>query len=99
MNRIVQQYPPSEGWSTCFQEDSLDSLREALATGMPHNAAQALKEAIEMKNIANRLIVLAASAFALGTVAFGQTRMTAEIPFAFHTVTGTLPAGTTRSTA
>jgi len=47
-----------------------------------------------MKTIANRLIVFAASAFALGTVAFGQTRMTAEIPFAFHTVTGTLPAGT-----
>ena len=47
-----------------------------------------------MKTIANRLIVFAASAFALGTAAFGQTRMTAEAPFAFHTVTGTLPAGT-----
>ena len=47
-----------------------------------------------MKAIANRLIVFAVSAIAFGTVAFGQTRMTAEIPFAFHTVRGTLPAGT-----
>ncbi len=47
-----------------------------------------------MKSIANRLIVLAASALAFGTVAFGQTRMTADIPFAFHTVSGNLPAGT-----
>jgi hypothetical protein len=46
-----------------------------------------------MKTIANRLIVIAASAIAFGTVAFGQTRVTAEIPFAFHTVNGTLPAG------
>jgi hypothetical protein len=46
-----------------------------------------------MKTIANRLIVFAASAIAFGTVAFGQTRMTAEIPFAFRTVSGTLPAG------
>jgi len=47
-----------------------------------------------MKTIANRMIVLAASAIAFGTVAFGQTRMTAEIPFAFHTLNATLPAGT-----
>jgi hypothetical protein len=47
-----------------------------------------------MKTIANRLIVFAVSAIAFGTVAFGQTRMTAEIPFAFHTSKGTLPAGT-----
>jgi hypothetical protein len=47
-----------------------------------------------MKTIANRLIIIAASAIAFGSVAFGQTRMTAEIPFAFHTVSGTLPAGT-----
>jgi outer membrane protein assembly factor BamB len=47
-----------------------------------------------MKNVANRLIVFAVSALAFGTAAFGQTtRMTAEIPFAFRTVTGTLPAG------
>jgi hypothetical protein len=44
--------------------------------------------------IANRMIVFAAGVIAFGTVAFGQTRMTAEIPFAFHTVSGTLPAGT-----
>jgi hypothetical protein len=47
-----------------------------------------------MKTIANRLIVIAASTIAFGTVAFGQTRMTAEIPFAFHTANSTLPAGT-----
>jgi hypothetical protein len=46
-----------------------------------------------MKTIANRLIVFAASAIAFGTVAFGQTRMTAEIPFAFRTVSASLPAG------
>jgi hypothetical protein len=61
---------------------------------MHYSRPQALKEAIKMKTIANRLIVFAASAFALGTVAFGQTSMTAEVPFAFHTVTGVLPAGT-----
>jgi hypothetical protein len=47
-----------------------------------------------MKTVANRLIVFAASALALGTVAFGQERMTAEVPFAFHTVDSVLPAGT-----
>lgn len=47
-----------------------------------------------MKTIANRLIVFAVGAIAFGTVAFGQTRMTAEIPFAFHTLNATLPAGT-----
>jgi hypothetical protein len=47
-----------------------------------------------MKTIANRLIVFAAGVFALGSVAYGQTRMTAEIPFAFHTATASLPAGT-----
>jgi hypothetical protein len=47
-----------------------------------------------MKTIANRTIVFAVSAIAFGTVAFGQSRMTAEIPFAFHTLNATLPAGT-----
>jgi hypothetical protein len=47
-----------------------------------------------MKTIANRLIVIAASAFALGTLAFGQTSLTAQIPFAFRTAGGNLPAGT-----
>lgn len=45
-----------------------------------------------MKNVANRMIVIAVSA--LGTVAFGQSPMTAQIPFAFRTTTGTMPAGT-----
>jgi hypothetical protein len=54
-----------------------------------------------MKIAANRLIVFAASALALGSVAFGQTGMenaslTAKIPFAFRTVSGTMPAGTYR---
>jgi len=46
-----------------------------------------------MKTIANRLVVFAISAVVLGTVAFAETRMQAEIPFAFHTPTGSLPAG------
>jgi hypothetical protein len=52
-----------------------------------------------MKTIANRLIVLAAGTIALGAVAFGQTNMTAQIPFAFHTVAGTMPAGTYQFTS
>jgi len=47
-----------------------------------------------MNAFANRLIVVAASVLAAGTMAFGQNRMTAEIPFAFNTVAGTQPAGT-----
>lgn len=47
-----------------------------------------------MKTIANRLIVFAASALALGTLAFGQNRLTADIPFAFQTPNGTWAAGT-----
>jgi hypothetical protein len=47
-----------------------------------------------MKTTANRLIVIAAGVFALGTAAFGQNRVTAEIPFAFKTASATLPAGT-----
>ena len=47
-----------------------------------------------MKTIAKRILVIAGSVIALGTTAFGQNRMTAEVPFAFKTVTGTLPAGT-----
>jgi hypothetical protein len=46
-----------------------------------------------MKTIATRIVVIAASALALGTMAFGQNKMTAEIPFAFRTATGALPAG------
>jgi hypothetical protein len=48
-----------------------------------------------MKTIANRIAVFAAGLLAFGTSgAFAQSRMTADIPFAFETVTGTLPAGT-----
>jgi hypothetical protein len=47
-----------------------------------------------MKTIANRILVIAASVIALGTVAYGQTTMTAAIPFAFHAAQATLPAGT-----
>src|SRR5271154_861897 len=46
-----------------------------------------------MKTLANRLIMLAASAALLGTTAYGQTQMKAEIPFAFRIANETLPAG------
>jgi hypothetical protein len=47
-----------------------------------------------MKTLANRLSMFAASAVLLGTMAYGQERIKAEIPFAFHTATASLPAGT-----
>jgi hypothetical protein len=47
-----------------------------------------------MRSFTNRLAVFAASAVVLGTMAYGQTTMKAEIPFAFHTANATLPAGT-----
>jgi len=44
--------------------------------------------------IANRLMIIAVSAAALGTMAYGATETsTAQIPFAFHTAGRTLPAG------
>jgi hypothetical protein len=44
--------------------------------------------------ITNRLMVIAVSAAALGTMAYGATETAkAEIPFAFHTAGRTLPAG------
>jgi hypothetical protein len=46
-----------------------------------------------MKSFTNRLAMFAASAVVLGTMAYGQTAMNAEIPFAFHTANATLPAG------
>jgi hypothetical protein len=46
-----------------------------------------------MKSFTNRLVIFAASAVALGTMAYGETAMKAEIPFAFHTANATLPAG------
>ena len=49
-----------------------------------------------MKNIANKIAAFAVTAVVLGAAAFGQTQkvvMKAEIPFAFHTARGTMPAG------
>jgi hypothetical protein len=46
-----------------------------------------------MKSFTNRLAIFAASAVVLGTMAYGQTSMNAEIPFAFHTANASLPAG------
>jgi hypothetical protein len=47
-----------------------------------------------MKSFTNRLAVFVVSAVALGTMAYGQSPMKAEIPFAFHTANASLPAGT-----
>jgi hypothetical protein len=46
-----------------------------------------------MKTLANRIVMFAASAAALATMAYGQPRAQAKIPFAFHTANATLPAG------
>ena len=46
-----------------------------------------------MKSFTNRLVMFAASAVVLGTMAYGQTTMTAAIPFAFSTSNAKLPAG------
>ena len=46
-----------------------------------------------MKSFTNRLVMFAASAVVLGTMAYGQSTMNAAIPFAFHTANATLPAG------
>ncbi|MDP9170957.1 MAG: hypothetical protein M3N54_10100 [Acidobacteriota bacterium] len=46
-----------------------------------------------MKTLANRVILLAASALALGSVAYGQTALKADIPFAFRASNTTMPAG------
>ena len=47
-----------------------------------------------MKTFANRLVLFAASALALGTIAWGQSSaMYAQIPFAFQTTHGWMPAG------
>lgn len=45
-----------------------------------------------MKTLANRLIMLAASAAGIG-MAYGQTQMKAEIPFSFRIANETLPPG------
>lgn len=47
----------------------------------------------KMKTLVNRIVMVAASAMVLGTLAFGQTEMKAQIPFPFRTSMSTLPAG------
>jgi hypothetical protein len=47
----------------------------------------------EMKSITNRLFLFAAAALSLGTVAYGQDILKADIPFAFHGPAGTESAG------
>jgi hypothetical protein len=46
-----------------------------------------------MKSIINRLFVFAATAVFLGTTAFGQTTLRADVPFAFHVPGGGVDAG------
>ena len=46
-----------------------------------------------MKSIANRLFLFAAAALSLGTAAYGQDILTANIPFAFRASTGSVSAG------
>ncbi len=49
-----------------------------------------------MKSIANRLVLFGATALFLGTAAYGQTALKADIPFAFRIPGGVAPAGTYR---
>jgi hypothetical protein len=46
-----------------------------------------------MKSITNRLFLFAAAALSLGTVAYGQTTLVADVPFAFQTAAGPAAAG------
>ena len=46
-----------------------------------------------MNTLTNRIAMFAASAVVLGTLAYGQTTMKADVPFDFRTPSGTLPAG------
>jgi hypothetical protein len=46
-----------------------------------------------MKSIANRLFLFAAAALSLGTTAYGQNILKADIPFAFRDAGGAAPAG------
>jgi hypothetical protein len=46
-----------------------------------------------MKSITNRLFLFAATAMFLGTTAFGQTTLKADIPFAFHVPGGGVSGG------
>ncbi|MEP6716279.1 MAG: hypothetical protein ABJC09_11950 [Terriglobia bacterium] len=45
-----------------------------------------------MKKV-NRMILIAAGALTLGSAVYGQTAMTADIPFAFRASGATMPAG------
>src|SRR5947209_2924205 len=55
-------------------------------TGRPVN--KAFWRRPKMKSIANRLFLFAAAALSLGTVAYGQTTVKADVPFAFRTPGG-----------
>jgi hypothetical protein len=46
-----------------------------------------------MKSIANRLFLFTAAALSLGTAAYGQNILKADVPFAFHGPAGTAYAG------
>jgi hypothetical protein len=46
-----------------------------------------------MKSITNRLFLFAAAALSLGTAAYGQNILTANVPFAFSGPAGTASAG------
>ena len=46
-----------------------------------------------MKSIANRLFLFSAAALSLGTVAYGQTTLKADVPFAFRMPGGVTAAG------
>jgi len=46
-----------------------------------------------MKTLVYRMVTFAASALVLGTMAYGQTQMKVEIPFAFSVGKATLPPG------
>lgn len=46
-----------------------------------------------MKNLMNRIAVMAASAVVLGTMAYGQEPLTATVPFDFRTAHKKMPAG------
>ena len=46
-----------------------------------------------MKSITNRLFLFAAAALSLGTVAYGQNTLNADVPFAFRGPGGAVSAG------
>jgi len=46
-----------------------------------------------MKSIANRIFLFAAAALSLGTAAYGQEMLSANVPFAFRVLAGKVSAG------